>query len=353
MPVHAARMPSPVARFLQRLFRDVVELRWSVLSLILAGHLAISVLALALAGESDLLANPVTILYFYATTATTVGYGDLSPATAAGRLVVVLWVFPGSIALFTTVIAKGIAAVTDVLRKRMNGYGDFSALSGAVVLVGYHPARTQRMVEQIRHGGFAGEIVLISRRQPEDLDADVHFVRTETLTDRASLVRAAVERADRVIVYADRDDETLAATLAVDALNPRVHIVAHMTDPEQGDLLSRHTDAEVIVSPTVDMVVRAAQDPGASRLLGALVSSTESETLYSLTVTDPATIGDRVDTAFAWVRERGGLPLALQRADAKEGEAAPTLNPAASTPVAAGDRVFYVRATRITQGEGG
>lgn len=336
-----------ITRFLHRLIRDVVEVRWRVLVGMVALHAGLSALVLGLVGEAELVADPVALLYFYATTATTVGYGDLSPVTPAGRLVVALWVFPGSIALFTTVIAKSIAAVSETLRKRMNGQGDFSRLTGAVVLVGYHPKRTQRMVDQIRHGGYAGEIILVSRRQPEDLGSDIRLVRTETLTDRAALVRAGVAGADRVIVYADRDDETLAATLAVDALNAGVHIVAHMTDPEQADLLARHTEAEVIVSPTVDMVVRAAQDPGASRVFGALVSTLESETLYSLTVTDSAAIGLRVAAAFAWLRERGALALALQ----KQGETTPRLNPAPETPVGTGDRLFYIRSSRLTDAE--
>ena len=57
---------------------------WPVLLAVLLLHMLASWCLLALAGE-DKLSDWHAFLYFYVTTATTIGYGDLSPGSTAGR----------------------------------------------------------------------------------------------------------------------------------------------------------------------------------------------------------------------------------------------------------------------------
>ncbi|MFB2604105.1 ion channel, partial [Rhizobium phaseoli] len=75
-----------IASFLRRIYLSLGELAWSALFLILVLHLVLSYLLFMLAGEGDLVGRPVDFVYYYMVTATTVGYGDLSPKSAPGRL---------------------------------------------------------------------------------------------------------------------------------------------------------------------------------------------------------------------------------------------------------------------------
>ncbi|WP_009994740.1 ion channel [Rhizobium sp. Kim5] len=68
-----------IASLLRRVYLSLSELAWSALLVILVAHLVASYLLFLLAGEGDLVGNPVDFLYYYMVTATTVGYGDLSP----------------------------------------------------------------------------------------------------------------------------------------------------------------------------------------------------------------------------------------------------------------------------------
>ena len=98
-------MAGPLQRLLLSIYRHVADLSWPGLTALVGAHLLLSWLGFAAADE-DKLSDFQTFWYFYAVTVTTIGYGDFTPGTTAGRLVTVFWVMPGGIALFTAVIAK-------------------------------------------------------------------------------------------------------------------------------------------------------------------------------------------------------------------------------------------------------
>ena len=135
----------------------------------------------------------MTFFYWYATTAYTVGYGDLSPGTDLGRLITAIWVFPGAIAAFTTVVAKVLGAIGDIWRLRRAGKGDYSRMTDTIVLIGYHPARTAKMIEELCSDLNPDQtLVLLTRQAVTDLDSRIRYVQTESLTSVAALTRAGV-----------------------------------------------------------------------------------------------------------------------------------------------------------------
>ncbi|MEE8439130.1 MAG: ion channel, partial [Micropepsaceae bacterium] len=226
--------------------------------------------------------------YFYATTATTVGYGDYSPVTEAGRLVTVLWIMPGGIALFTTIIAKVVRRIADRWRKRMRGLSSYANLSGHIVILGWHGAKTQRMVDHIRgdKDGKDREIVLCTAQNVENpIPEQVRFVRGASLNAPDLLTRAGVATADHIIVLGHDDNETLAAALGAAAINHEAHMVAYFDQQSFADLLEAHcSHAECNVSLSIELMVRSAQDPGSSRVQRQLLSTLEGPTQFSLHV---------------------------------------------------------------------
>ena len=96
-----------LSRISKRLYVRISGLSWDTILSLLVIHFAVSWGLIALIG-GEKIAGSELFWYFYATTATTVGYGDYSPVTVAGRAVTIIWVMPGGIALFTTIVAKGI-----------------------------------------------------------------------------------------------------------------------------------------------------------------------------------------------------------------------------------------------------
>lgn len=128
----------PVARHLwSRVYLAIADLSWGVLIAAALIHATLSWALFAWAGDTVLTDDLVAFAYFYVTTATTVGYGDLSPSSDGGREVALVFVLPGSIALFTAFLGKAVADLGGFWRRRMHGGGDYSGRTGHTIVVGW------------------------------------------------------------------------------------------------------------------------------------------------------------------------------------------------------------------------
>ena len=278
-------------RLVKFLYARVAALSWDIVFFMTAAHFAVSWVLIDSAGGEKISSGDI-FWYFYITTATTVGYGDYSPTTEAGRLITVLWIMPGGIALFTTVIAKVIQFISNRWRKGMRGLASYENLSDHIVILGWHGARTQRMVDHIRGDSSERdrEIVLCAAENIENPMPDqVRFVRAAALNSPDLLRRAAITNAEYVIVLGNDDNETLAAALGAAAVNGDAHLVVYFDQRSFADLLRAHCPrAECNVSLSIEMMVRSAQDPGSSRVQRQLLSTLEGPTQFSLKVPDDA-----------------------------------------------------------------
>ena len=267
----------------KRIYARIAKLTWDMVLILTLSHFAISwALLIAIGGEK--ISGAEIFWYFYATTATTVGYGDYSPATESGRLITVLWIMPGGIALFTTIIAKVVGRLSDRWRRRMRGLSSYENLSGHIVILGWHGSKTQRMVEHVRGDdeGKDRDIVLCSAQDLENPMPDqVRFVRGTALNTPDILTRGGVGTAAHIIALGHDDNETLGAA----AINKEAHMVAHFDQQSFADLLQAHCpNAESNVSLSIEQMVRSAQDPGSSRVQRQLLSTLEGHTQFSLNV---------------------------------------------------------------------
>lgn len=278
-----------LSRLAKRLYVRVSGLTWDVVFLMTAFHFVISWVALDVIG-GEKIADANIFWYFYAATVATVGYGDYAPTTEAGRLVTILWIMPGGIALFTAIIAKIVQLISGRWRKRMLGLANYEELSDHIVILGWSGAKTERMVEHIRGDSSEGdrEIVLCAAGTLENPMPDqVRYVRAPALNTPDLLRRAAVAQAAYIIVLGENDSETLAAALGASAVNAEAHMVVYFEQRSFADLLHAHCPhAECNISLSIELMVRSAQDPGSSRVQRQLLSTLEGPTQFSLTVPD-------------------------------------------------------------------
>src|SRR3546814_8294891 len=77
--------------------------------------------------------------------------------------------------------------------------------------------------------------------------SDLRYVRARSLTATADLERAGIVGAGRIIIFASNDNETLAAALAITAVNRGGHIVCFFEEGENDRLLTAHCpEVEVV-----------------------------------------------------------------------------------------------------------
>ena len=340
-----------LSRVARRLYARITGLSWDTVFILAACHFIVSWGAVALIGGEEIAEGRI-FWYFYATTATTVGYGDYSPATWAGRLVTVLWIMPGGIALFTTIIAKALRQVTDRWRKSVRGQSSYENLADHIVILGWHGFRTQRMVDQLRGdtGEKGREIVLCTAQAVENPMPDhVRFVRGAELNTPDVLTRAGVATAAYIIALGHDDSETLAAALGAAAVNHDAHIVAYFDHDSFAELLKAHCPhAESNVSLSIELMVRSAQDPGSSRVQRQLLSTLEGPTQFSLTVPkDSGAVS--YGALFAALKEIHDATL-IGVAESALGDDL-TVNAPSGHRIDPGTIVYFLAARRIEPGE--
>ncbi len=338
-------------RLWQRVYLSVATLSWSVLGALFFGHALLSYTLFTMAGEEKLVASGITFAYFYMTTATTVGYGDLSPGSDAGRLANVLVVLPGSIALFTVLLGKVVAGMSAFWRRRLQGLGDYSERSGHTLVVGWQGARSRRLLEGLLNDAplHGPRIILLARGlEANPMPDAIDFVAVEQLGDRSAFARAGAAAAHTIIIRGADDDETLAATLAGRSAARDAHMVAHFQEDSAADLI-RHQlpDVEVITSIAAGLLVRAARDPGASQLAELMFADHAIDNAYSLKV--PQDVGPLayVDALLA-LKQRDGLTLiGMCRAGTRKVD----LNCKSDCTITGGDTLFYIADHRVAPSE--
>lgn len=328
---------------LLRLYHAITDLHWWVLALFLAGHMVATWLLMHFVGEEPEFERLPTFIYWYATTASTIGYGDVTPKTDTGRLINALFVYPGAIAMFGAIVTKAIATGSERVRRARIGMGDYSRLEHAIVLVGYDPERTPRMIDELCADAEPGQqIILLTRKEFENSDPRIRYVRARSHTDVKELERAGADKAAEVIIFAGSDSDTLAAGLAISNLNRRGHIVCYFEDEQISRLLTAHCDnVEVVLVPAVELLVKAVKDPGASQFLGDLVSARDGGmTLFSMSWRAAAPISFRALSER--LLETGAVLVSYRQPGASDC----TFRYAAGE-IGQGDQFFYVAARRL------
>lgn len=209
--------------------------------------------------------EPANYWWWFLVTASTVGYGDYYPVSAAGHLVGV-YVIVGGIATLTTLFTQLAGVIERARGRRMKGSATVNA-SDHVVVLGYTPGRTERIVDELLADG-ARRVVLCAWDEVGTHplpDRDLDFIRGE-LTNDGVLRRAAAHRARSVLVDVRDDNEALAVLVAVNHLAPTAHVVVTLRDLERSTSLRYVNDRVHCVQwHSVRLVTEELQSPGSVR----------------------------------------------------------------------------------------
>ena len=240
--------------------------------------------------------EPANYWWYFVVTSATVGYGDFFPVSAAGHVVGV-YVIVGGIVTLTLLFTQLADYIQSIRGKRMRGTTQLD-LTDHVVILGYTPGRTERIVSELMTEGrlrialCAGDDV---EQHPLPDEAGVQFVRGD-LSKLDVMTRACVSRARTALIDGRDDNETLAIAVAVDHEKPDIHMIAALRDLQRREQLR-------YVNPRVQCVqwhmpyllAEEATDPGITEVYNDLMSAGGHGNTYSLTVPrgfPHATFGD-------------------------------------------------------------
>jgi voltage-gated potassium channel len=331
---------APMALFVSRLIRRLTgRIGWLLPVFLMLFVLATSWPLMVLAEGADAkIVEPGNYWWWFFITTTTVGYGDFFPLTSGGRLVGG-YVIIGGIAAVTTLFTRLSAAIDNARGRRMAGSITLD-LTGHVVVLGYTPGRTERIIDEMLADGER-EVVLGAwdevDRHPMP-QREVHFVRGD-LADDAVLRRASVHKAHSVLIDVRDDNEALAVLVTVAHLTRQAHIVVALRDMEKAPHLSYvHDGVRCVQWVHPRMLTEELQDPGITQVYTDLMTQGGANT-YSLRLTAATRFGA---CQLAMGRSFDATVLAVDCAGRL------LVSPPWDTELAAGTVVYYVARRRLT-----
>lgn len=248
-----------------------------------------------------------TALYWAITTATTVGYGDVTPKNAAGRGIAV-GVMVTTIPLFASAFAIFAGAVAAAHFRRLMGVADRATTDREVVIFGLHPAVPRIAAELIKAGR---EVVVVANAERSKLSAKVRLIAGDPTSEE--VVRSSQpERAGQLLVTGADDADALVTALLVRQLAPHVPTLALTQSTSVSAALRELNIATPVAAHELlaHTLAKSLEAPHAAQMLLRLVDS-EGLQLREVPVEDSA-VGRRLSEVRG---ERSELVLAVVHED--------------------------------------
>jgi len=342
------------SRLVALIHTHIDQVSWQAVMLVTFVHMMLVWGLLALVGEQAL--TPIsTYFYYYVVTTSTVGYGDFSASTEAGRWVVALLQIPFGLALFGVLLGKAGQTVTYLIRRAMTGDKNFSHINNHIIIFGWHDTRTKRMIDYILadQKRLDRRILLAVTEQMEHpflSNPHVDFARLNSFTNLEELKRVAIERADKIIIDGQDDDQTFTTALRISRLvNEQCHISAHFDDETKIEMLLEHcNNVECSSAKSAEILVRSMQDPGSSRVQEELLSTLHGDTQFSLVIPEDHAQMEFGKLFHHFKHDHDAILLGVAHNLSAQNM---DLNPPLDYPVNSGDILHYIALERVLSSE--
>jgi voltage-gated potassium channel len=286
--------------FLVRAFRSGRRVRISLLLAVAAGCVLVGAALFSATQHIPF----TTGLYWAVTTATTVGYGDVTPKPGIGRVIasgVMLTTIPLLASVFA--LATGGYAAAGI-RRILAMHSPFPDRPFRLVI------GMNEMVPAIVDDLIAADIpvVMVADVDSAGLPAAVHHIRADP-TQASAIRRAQPAKAEQALITGGSDGDVLVSTVVVRKLAPDLPTIALVSSPSVREALldlgvTQAMSAHDLIAATL---AKSLEAPHAADMVSQLVESNA----HRLIEVDAATAG-AVGKALSAVRdEKDGLVLGL------------------------------------------
>lgn len=211
----------------------------------------------------------IDTLYYLTTTASTIGYGDISPKTTVGKTIYIFYVVL-AIATFAAILNYISEKVAKEFEKVKKGKIKMKQTVKLMVIGFPNEDKVREIVEQIRNDirFKTGAIVVVSNDLQEKPiwfdELNVKFVKGVT-SDINTLLAAGILETENAIVLAqdptsiESDEKTVSVIAVLEKLNPSINTIAERVRQDSMlfsivgcNVISRVTNPEVLAREVLD-----------------------------------------------------------------------------------------------------
>lgn len=334
-----------VRRIMLRYFS---QMKWYVLVCVILFYAISSYILLWLANEQAL-TNITDYAYWLVVTSSTVGYGDMSPTTKAGKIITAIYIIPMGLSIFALILGRIATWVGAQWKKGVLGLTALN-VKNHILILGWNGKRTEQLIKLLlvekENIESKPSIVLCVRADISNpFPSEIEFVKVSSFNQDSDMDKACVSEASTILIDNPEDDLTMTTSLYCSQRNTTAHKVAYFNDESLVKLLQIHCpEIECTPSVAVEMLAKSAFDPGSSMLHHDLLDVYEGQAQFSSTIpmnVDETTVEKifialkkHYDAAFIAV----GSPNDIRRIQ---------VNPPLDKPINGGDKIFYIAEKRI------
>lgn len=211
-----------------------------------------------------------TGLYWAITSATTVGYGDVTPRNAAGRVIASL-VMLITIPLLASVFALASGDVAAAGIRRVLAMHSHFPDGRYRLVIGLNDAVPAILAELT---AARIPVVLVAETDPASVPAEVHLVRGDP-TDESVLKSARPAGAEQALITGQSDGDVLVSAVLVRKLAPGLETAALVSSPSVREALTDLGVHQVISAHALiaSTLAKSLEAPHAGDMLAQLVGS--------------------------------------------------------------------------------
>lgn len=217
-------------------------------------------------------------LYTAAQTVTTVGYGDLTPVTKAGRIFAIVLMLTGAGTVLYALSVQAQAVIQSEMVEafsRRRRVKEMEKLEGHYIVCGAGRVG-RRIIRNLQDEGLPHVVIESSETKMGEIDSPLSFLMIGDATSEENLIDAGVKSARGLASCLPDDAANVYVVLTARGLNPNLHIVARAVE-EQAEATLIRAGASRVVAPTIigsQSMARALLKPAVADFMDSIVAET-------------------------------------------------------------------------------